>query len=509
MKKLYSLFAALIVAMFALAQTTPTVTVTLSSTGFTVTPEPITETVFYVAQATADYNFSETVTPQTYMQNYVTTMNSFKFGSLNIAGEKSVDFETCGNMTDNGSNTILAVTVSVIDGVRTLTSNVVRVDTVFKKTAGGGEEPEEPVVSEEPIATIKAGKYYIATYFGEDMFFASMGTGNSFNLEATLSNGTKPTEIHEFEFEAVEGKQAVFYIKNGTKYLNTSSRNGRLGAGTTPNGAYEWKVEVLDEDEGNIKISHVQTAKVIFFQHYVDEETREVTNWYVCQQAVNAPETNAEYPFLIPVVDEGGEGGEEGGEGETTLTIEAGKYYVSTFMDETTQYLLTTTTTTDPVVVLPATLYADVNTPTAAHEFKFVAVEGKEDACFTIQDNTGAFLAIQTNRRGAKLFALSTTKPETGAVWKVTLKDALNHVTIENADVAGDIHCLNLEGEINYFFGTEATGDYNLPILIKVPGVSTHIQEADIDRQVIKTIENGQLILHIDGVRYNILGIAL
>lgn len=196
-----------------------------------------------------------------------------------------------------------------------------------------------------------------------------------------------------------------------------------------------------------------------------------------------------------------------GGEGETTLTIEAGKYYVSTFMNETTQYLLTTTTT-GTAVVLPATLYANANTPTADHEFEFVAVEGK-DACFTIQDNTAAFLAIQTNRMGAKLFALSATKPETGAVWKVTLKDALNHVTIENADVAGDIHCLKLEGKINYFFGTEATGKYNLPILIKVPGASTHIQEADIDRQVIKTIENGQLILHIDGVRYNILGIAL
>ena len=207
--------------------------------------------------------------------------------------------------------------------------------------------------------------------------------------------------------------------------------------------------------------------------------------------------------------DEGGEGGEEGGEGETTLTIEAGKYYVSTFMDETTQYLLTTTTTTDPVVVLPATLYADVNTPTAAHEFEFVAVEGK-DTCFTIKDGNGKFLYLTTPRGSwSPAFAVSEALPEAGAVWKVTLQDALNHVTIENTDYAGDLHCLNLEGEIAYCFGTEATGKYNLPILIKVPGAGTHIQEADIDRQVIKTIENGQLILHIDGVRYNILGIAL
>ena len=497
MKKLYSLFAALIVAMFALAQTTPTVTVTLSSTGFTVTPEPITETVFYVAQATADYNFSETVTPQTYMQNYVTTMNSLKFGSLNIAGAKSVDFENCGSLTEDGSNTILAVTVSVIDGARTLTSDVVRVDTVFTKTAGGGEEPEEPVVPEEPIATIEAGKYYIATYFDEDMFLASMGSGRTFNLGATLSNGTTPTEIHEFEFEAVEGKQAVFYIKNGTKYLNTSSRNSWLSAGATPNEAYEWKVEVLDEEEGNIKISHVQTAKVLFFQHYVDEETSAVTNWYVCQQAVNAPETNAEYPFLIPVMDEP----------ETPVaTIGEGKYYVSTLLAETDKYLLTSTNAS--AVMLPATKYVDENTPAAVHEFDFVAVEG-QDACFTIQDHTGAFLNLSTNKMRVTVLGFAAAKPETGAIWKVSLQDEENHVTIANTNYAGDLHCLNLEGEIGYFFGTEATGKYNLPILIKVPGVSTHIQEADIDRQVIKTIENGQLILHIDGVRYNILGIAL
>ena len=192
---------------------------------------------------------------------------------------------------------------------------------------------------------------------------------------------------------------------------------------------------------------------------------------------------------------------------QTTQTIEAGKYYVSTFMDETTQYLLTTTTGT--VVALPATLYADVNTPTAAHEFEFVAVEGK-DTCFTIKDGNGKFLYLTTPRGSwTPAFAVSEALPEAGAVWKVTLQDALNHVTIENTDYAGDIHCLNLEGEIAYCFGTEATGSYKLPILIKVPGASTNIQEADIDRQVIKTIENGQLILHIDGVRYNILGIAL
>ena len=485
------------VAMFALAQTTPTVTVTLSSKGFTLTPNPLTDSVCYVAQATDKYAFSETVTPESFMQNYVTSMDGFKFQYACLPGKRTIDFETCGNMTDNGSNTILAVTVSVIDGVRTLTSDVVRVDTVFTKTAGGGEEPEEPVVPEEPIATIEAGKYYIATYFGEDRFLASMGSGRTFNLGATLLNGTTPTEIHEFEFEAVEGKQAVFYIKNGKNYLNTSGRNSWLSAGTTPGSAYEWKVEVLDEEEGYIKISHVETAKVIFFQHYVDEKTSDVTNWYVCQQAINAPEKNEEYPFLIPVKDEP----------ETPVaTIGEGKYYVSTLLAETDKYLLTTTTAS--AVMLPATKYVDEKTPAAVHEFDFVAVEG-QDACFTIQDHTGAFLNLSTNKMRVTVLGFAAAKPEKGAIWKVSLQDEENHVTIANTDYAGDLHCLNLEGEIGYFFGTEATGKYNLPILIKVPGVSTHIQEADIDRQVIKTIENGQLILHIDGVRYNILGIAL
>ena len=229
------------------------------------------------------------------------------------------------------------------------------------------------------------------------------------------------------------------------------------------------------------------------------QTTPTVTTELVGGKAIVTP-TPSDAQVVAPVCD-------GGGEGETTLTIEAGKYYVSTFMNETTQYLLTTTTGT--AVALPATLYADANTPTPAHELEFVAMEG-QNAYFAIKDGNGKFLYLITPRGSwSPAFAVSEALPEAGAVWKVTLQDALNHVTIENADVAGDIHCLNLEGEINYFFGTESTGKYNLPILIKVPGASTNIQEADIDRQVIKTIENGQLILHIDGVRYNILGIAL
>ena len=235
------------------------------------------------------------------------------------------------------------------------------------------------------------------------------------------------------------------------------------------------------------------------------QTTPTVTIELVGGKAIVTP-TPSDAQVVAPVCDGGGE---EGGEGETTQTIEAGKYYVSTFMNETTQYLLTTTTGT--AVVLPATLYADAETPTATHEFEFVAVKG-QNACFTIQDNTGAFLAVKSVRGLGGMstqFTLEATKPETGAVWKVTLQDEENHVTIANTENAGDIYCMDFDGEKAYCFGIEAIGTYKLPILIKVPGAGTHIQEADIDRQVIKTIENGQLILHIDGVRYNILGIAL
>ena len=188
-----------------------------------------------------------------------------------------------------------------------------------------------------------------------------------------------------------------------------------------------------------------------------------------------------------------------------TQTIDPGKYYVSTFMDETTQYLLTTTTGIG--VVLPATLYVDENTPKATHEFDFVAVEG-QDACFNIKDNSGAFLTVvyDTRWRTTKI-GLVAEKSGTGATWKVSVEDAQNHVTIENTDYTGDLHCTNIEGEIWYSFGTEAT--YNLPILTKVQGASTDSRETIINRQVRKTIENGQLILSIDGVRYNILGMSL
>ena len=336
MKKLYSLFAALMVAVFALAQTTPTVTIELVGGRAIVTPTPSDAQVFFAADATENYEFSSSYTEESFVNEVLGFYSEkAKFAAACPQGAKT--YCLADRAIEAGKNTLVAAVVAWDDeaGKATCLSEVVRVDT-------------------------------------------------------TLA--------------------------------------------------------------------------------------------------------------AAPVCD-------GGGEGETTQTIEAGKYYVSTFMDETTQYLLTTTTRA--AGVLPATLYADAETPTAAHEFDFVAVEG-QNACFTIKDGNEKFLYL-TIPRGSwtPAFAVSEALPEAGAVWKVTLQDTLNHVTIENTDYAGDLHCLNLEGEIAYCFGTEATGSYKLPILIKVPGASTHIQEADIDRQVIKTIENGQLILNINGVRYNILGIAL
>lgn len=196
-----------------------------------------------------------------------------------------------------------------------------------------------------------------------------------------------------------------------------------------------------------------------------------------------------------------------GADDEPVKTIEAGQYYVSsTLVGETDEYLLTTSTNSS--IMLPATKYVDENTPTEIHRFTFVAVDGQE-TCFTIQDHTGAFLALTQNKLKQVTMTFAASKPETGAIWKVTVEDEENHTTITNAEYSGDLHCMKVEGVIAYFFGNEPKSKYNLPVLTKVQGTTTDSRETIIKRQVSKTIENGQLILHIDGMRYNILGISL
>lgn len=188
-------------------------------------------------------------------------------------------------------------------------------------------------------------------------------------------------------------------------------------------------------------------------------------------------------------------------------TIEAGQYYVSsTLVGETDEYLLTTSTNSS--IMLPATKYVDESTLKEIHQFTFVAVDGQE-TCFTIQDHTGAFLALTMNRWSQVTMTFAASKPETGAIWKVTVEDEENHTTIANTEYPGDLHCMKVDGEIAYFFGNESKNNYNLPVLTKVQGTTTDSRETIIKRQVSKTIENGQLILHIDGMRYNILGISL
>ena len=197
-----------------------------------------------------------------------------------------------------------------------------------------------------------------------------------------------------------------------------------------------------------------------------------------------------------------------GADGETVKTIEAGQYYISsTLVGETDEYLLTTSTNSG--IMLPATKYVDENTPKEIHQFTFVAVDGQE-TCFTIQDHTGAFLALTQNKLKQVTMTFTASQPATGAIWKVTVEDEENHTTIANTEYSGDLHCKKLEGgEIAYFFGYESKKEYNLPVLTKVQGTTTDSRETIIKRQVSKTIENGQLILHIDGMRYNILGISL
>ena len=198
-----------------------------------------------------------------------------------------------------------------------------------------------------------------------------------------------------------------------------------------------------------------------------------------------------------------------GADDELVKTIEAGQYYISsTLVGGTDEYLLSTTATTN-AKSLTATLFVDENTLAAAHKFDFIAVDGQE-ACFNIKDANGNFLYLNTPRGYfAPAFCISATLPETGATWKVVLEDEENHAAITNTENSGDLHCMKVEGTIAYFFGTESELNYNLPVITKVKGTSTDSRETIINRQVRKTIENGQLILHIDGMRYNILGISL
>ena len=198
-----------------------------------------------------------------------------------------------------------------------------------------------------------------------------------------------------------------------------------------------------------------------------------------------------------------------GADDEPVKTIEAGQYYISsTLVGGTDEYLLSTTATTN-AKSLTATLFVNENTLAAAHKFDFIAVDGQE-ACFNIKDANGNFLYLNTPRGYfAPVFCISETLPETGATWKVELEDEENHAAITNTKNSGDLHCMKVTGEIAYFFGNESKNDYNLPVLTKVQGTTTDSRETIIKRQVSKTIENGQLILHIDGMRYNILGISL
>ena len=198
-----------------------------------------------------------------------------------------------------------------------------------------------------------------------------------------------------------------------------------------------------------------------------------------------------------------------GADDEPVKTIEAGQYYISsTLVEGTDEYLLSTTATTN-AKSLTATLFVDENTLAAAHKFDFIAVDGQE-ACFNIKDANGNFLYLNTPRGYfAPVFCISATLPETGATWKVVLEDEENHAAITNTENSGDLHCMKVEGTVAYFFGTEAELNYNLPVITKVKGTSTDSRETIINRQVSKTIENGQLILNIDGMRYNILGMSL
>ena len=119
MRKLYSLFAALIVAVFALAQTTPTVTIELVGGKVVFTPSSEEGRYYFAINATDDYGFSEINTP-----------TNFVDGSLGEYTESDVDYlpvgsyEACLEDYINEGNveiTILAAEVKWDDAISSLT----------------------------------------------------------------------------------------------------------------------------------------------------------------------------------------------------------------------------------------------------------------------------------------------------------------------------------------------------------------------------------------------------
>lgn len=120
----------------------------------------------------------------------------------------------------------------------------------------------------EPIATITAGKYYVTTFLADSNIVATSLAANKtygYLPIVTWTGYTEDmTEAEEYEFVAVAGEHAHFYIKMGDGrylYMTGTYNSYNVTADTTTVGA-KWEVEIV----GNYhKITNVEKQKVVQF----------------------------------------------------------------------------------------------------------------------------------------------------------------------------------------------------------------------------------------------------
>lgn len=186
---------------------------------------------------------------------------------------------------------------------------------------------------------------------------------------------------------------------------------------------------------------------------------------------------------------------------EPIATITAGKYYVTTFLADSN--IVATSLAADKTYgYLPIVRWTGYTEDmTAAEEYEFVAVAG-EHAHFYIKMGDGRYL-YQTGNYNS--YNVTNDTATVGAKWEVEIMG--NYHKITNVEKQKVVQF----DEQYHTFGCYPTITRTLPTLVAVPSVSTSVENAKAEEAVkaVKLIENGQLIIEKNGVRYSALGVKL
>ena len=185
------------------------------------------------------------------------------------------------------------------------------------------------------------------------------------------------------------------------------------------------------------------------------------------------------------------------------MTIEPGIYYISTFVDGSTQYLATCLAAEVADGYMNGLLYADSKTPTAQNEFTFVSIADKQ-GYFTIQDTYGRYLCSMSE---SDAFAVSATLPLQGAEWRVEMKDYRGLYLITNATTGKNISYTAGTGLYACRAGELET--MAMPMLIRIGGIPTALEQTLLESKPAKVIRNGQLVIVKDGHCYHVMGMQL